>query len=77
MPSPVSRHCRPAAPRLSEFSYSHDVAFGKHSPNASANWVGAGFSPIPNGQIGPGPIGIGYFLLGVVPFLVGNTVLGY
>ncbi|MGC1729202.1 MAG: hypothetical protein WA747_07450, partial [Steroidobacteraceae bacterium] len=60
-------------------SWQHDqqFSFGPGATNASANWVGAGLSSIPSGQIAPGPIGIAYFLLGTPPFLATNAVLGH
>lgn len=61
---------------VDSFSAVHDYNYPGTS-NASANWVGAGFSSIPNGQIAPGPIGISYFLLGVIPFLAGNALFGH
>jgi hypothetical protein len=62
---------------IDQISFNHDVLFGLPSPNASLTWVRDGVSPTPNGQIAPGPIGVGYFLLGVVPFLIGNSIFGH
>jgi hypothetical protein len=62
---------------VDSISISHDIAFGQGQPNASANWVGAGWSSLPSGQIAPGPAGIGYVLLGSIPILISNAVLGH
>ena len=74
-----SRQPSEALTYVDYISYQHDVAYGGTPPaaNASANWVGAGWSSVPTGMVAPGPAGIAYVLLGTIPFLLENAVKGY
>jgi hypothetical protein len=58
------------------FSEQHDVAFGStdafEHANANYNWVQGNLAPTPDGMVPPGPIGIAYVLLGILPFGLSN-----
>jgi hypothetical protein len=58
------------------YSEQHDVAFGNGTPNANYNWVQGNWDPTPSGLVPPGPLGIGYVLLGSLPFGLSNPFFG-
>jgi RHS repeat-associated protein len=49
----------------------HDLNLGV-VPGANTTWVITNYSPVPNTQIAPGPVGIAYVLVGTIPFLVAD-----
>jgi hypothetical protein len=52
-------------------SYIHDRDLG-NVPRANTAWVRNQWSPVPNGQVAPGAVGIAYVLAGTLPFLASD-----